>query len=531
MQMKNFLAVLAVSVSMIACGHIVDHGETNGFAADSGNNVSMPNPSSTGTVSNPPQLPKEDVDADAATQPSAPAIWDAGSAIKGEAGMIAVVVGNESDAGHDAVADAGSAADGAPSAMPVEAGSDAMPPNIVSVKLAAGTPQQSIVASSVQWGDWYYFSEYVLTNPGDADESISLLTVEQPSPGGTFADFTDVNVSVCVQGVVSSPGLTHVAEGSYIDPFHVNSKAHFKDGPSMLFDLGGGMASFTIPAHGELHICLTGLMAETESSAQDAATPGRGPRSGDTPGLRIAAMELKKAESVVKILQPNNPPTMVLRKAVPTISWEQPVEPLHEGENVAARLTIHADPDRLISYQQIMLYVLASRSFIVDETVLARLFMKKQGDTHEVPFIWEESIPRTEFRALLCLIGEDVIQPGEYVTYELRVPVKTVMSGDALTTRMMTVDSFVANWSSEVITTSLQLFNGNGILMETFDGSPWPYRRAGMWWSDLAEDPHQPFVLTAPVVDPGFRGQPSSRDFTDQYLVPGSDESVSIVAP
>jgi hypothetical protein len=241
------------------------------------------------------------------------------------------------------------------------------------------------------------------------------------------------------------------------------------------------------------------------------------------PALKL--VNVMDDNGVRAVVPDHDPEPMVLFRNAPVITWDVINEPLHDGLNTVARLTItaaHAESD--IALQQVLFDVEESEGLILEEA--------DEGSF----VVWGEAFPNSPDSGLLIApqntFGKLVFFDGDrYVSQEgnpaaapmsieLRMNVSNVQPGSSIRTslRMQDADAGV---------TIVQLLGRGspGVIMAG-PHQPNPPFTAALFWSDLSEgsDHH-------PLIDAGGTFSQSSWDYMTAFLVPGADGSCTITAP
>lgn len=275
------------------------------------------------------------------------------------------------------------------------------------------------------------------------------------------------------------------------------------------------------------------------------------PKSGDVFALKVTRVVDDLGEEAV--IHDHEPAAMVLRKAMPIITWEEIEEPLHDGMNEIARIRIESpDQSRPVGLQQLWFFTEGDDfNMLTPSAVQVRLTMEHPSISESVTwewdgvtpedrvaghsnerglFIWEEAIPDLAYHARVMFYRDEIATPvydglvGP-MTVSLWAEVQQVHSGSKITTDLL---HHPGSCPEDVVTTSLVLFNGNGLLSTT-DTSHWGEDAAGVWWSDLSEGTdHLPMDWSSGAAETPV---PSSPDYSDECLVPGSIIQFALTAP
>jgi hypothetical protein len=449
----------------------------------------------------------------------------------------------DSSAGGSGIGGVGGAPSGL-AGVPSEGGEELEFLNLT-LQLAEDTPESRIVVS----GSEELFTKYVLRNPNAHDVDIISMILQT---SGSVADFSSVRLTDCREGgwekKIDAPCI-----GEALCHFPEEYGSH-----TSIYGLFPAGERLRVPASGEVILCLFAHMAEVHPTSVPDPTRDRLPRSGDIPNLRVGNMITNDAD-VVDILAPYEPPSMVLRKAEPIITWTDAEETLHEGLNMLAQITISStDQARPVCLQQVwliaessdlnMLTLHAAQTRLriehrsIDETVTWEWDGvtppdRVGGHTNERGvFMWEESVPDTAYTARVMFYNDEVATP-EFtgligpLTVSLWADVQGVSPGSSVTTRLTSdPDLDCLCQPTQAVTSSLTLFNGNGLLIDALDPeSPIPWQGARLWWSDMSEGAdHHPMDWSDGAASPPI---PSSPDYADSCLIVGADVGSVITAP
>lgn len=171
------------------------------------------------------------------------------------------------------------------------------------ISLSKDTPKSQSVVSTEYWSGNTY-SDYTVKNTSNTIQHIETVTVS-----GTLKNFISVNVVQCLNDQVL--GLTVFSPnsqifddtGSFINPFHPNTSAHFTDNAPVVFDFIGG-ADLPINPGEELQVRVSGPLSAIQATD--------GPKSGDLIQLKITDVVDRNGNHAY-FDGPNDPPKMTLQ--------------------------------------------------------------------------------------------------------------------------------------------------------------------------------------------------------------------------
>lgn len=345
---------------------------------------------------------------------------------------------------------------------------------------------------------WYRF-----TNTSDGDLSIDSVTVREINPHGKMTDFEQVIL-----------GDTGGAYGGMV----VLPEAADQDA---VFDLDRNQViSIVVPAHGEIVFPLSYRVADVVPSSE--AGPDS-PRSGDSPQLEIVRVTANDG-TVEAIVEPQEHAVIVLRKSVPGISWDEIAEPLHDGLNTIARLTISPAgsvyTNAAFVLQQMLFDIEASEGLVLESPEEGSFFLGGEDSSFGRLHVSGAGA----LGVLMNPVEDWYVAPSYPMTIEIRAIVSGVQSGSSVSTRLAMYDADEENRTVQI------LGGGSPGILLAGPHLPDPPFTSGLLWSDLSEEDDH-VAYSQGDAELGTSSVQSSQDYATAYLVPGADGSSTVTAP
>jgi hypothetical protein len=367
----------------------------------------------------------------------------------------------------------------------------AMQGSNLSIRLADSTPKSHIVVGAIGTADIQTYSEYIVKNNGTTDQNGLMVF-----PSGTTADFAGIQINAC--NGREGPGI-YAANAFPMDGSGFDATKHMKPNSN----LGGiGDPSFVVPAGGELHLCVNGIVAQLDANA----APGEGPRSGDEVSLQINDItDFNGNHAVVE--GSLEPPKMLLRKSAPIIAPVIGGEPLHEGLNTFTFLVSSASSVNPVAIEQMIFTVSASSEIQVDAA--------NDG------FVWVNgtSVPNAKLASHVTGMfyfhdgADHLATSASPMKVEFRFNVTGVQTGSRLAIL------FASNSAASNVLSGYFLLQGPMVpgyyLGQSASslGGPDTWLSSSLFWSDLSVDGHVPLGSSAQSIG----------DYLSGYLVDGAD--------
>ncbi len=358
-------------------------------------------------------------------------------------------------------------------------------------------PQPRIVPTTVRSPAVYGW--YLFTNSGDEDLVVNSVTVREINSNGKITDFEEV--------ILGDTGGAY--GGCSIRPETAGQDVEFSSASSCWH----GEEWIVVPAHGELVFPLSYRIAEVVPSSE--AGPDS-PRSGDSPQLEIVEVTANDG-TVQAVVEPQNHPIFVLRRSAPSISWEEITEPLHDGLNTIARLTIHGVHNGV---QQALFNIEGSEGLSLESPEEGTFFIGGEATSFGCFHVSGASALGVYMDPV-----EDIYINASYpLTIEIRANVSGVQSGSSIRTRLALYDADTENRTVQI------LGSGSPGVLLAGPHLPDPPFTAGLFWSDFSEgDDHVAYRRGDAQL--GTTSVVSSLDYATAYLVPGADGSSTVTAP